>query len=124
MTESPLGNEVDYQIQPGPCQFCGGTNYPLSMGGPDTCPACDCGGNAEARAALAELKIAVLRQVLEEQKKTTAAWADLLKEMSQAVKELSEWFEEQHDKKDLESNKGYQSCVYILDQYRNRKNKE
>lgn len=30
-------------IQPGPCQICGLTNYLLSMGGPTICPACDCG---------------------------------------------------------------------------------
>lgn len=28
---------------PGPCIFCGDVNYPLSMGGPEVCPACDCG---------------------------------------------------------------------------------
>ena len=28
---------------PGPCVVCGKTNYPLSMGGPSICPACDCG---------------------------------------------------------------------------------
>lgn len=26
---------------PGPCVGCGATNYPLSMGGPSVCPACD-----------------------------------------------------------------------------------
>ena len=29
--------------QPGPCIYCGGRNYPLSMGGPAICPSCDCG---------------------------------------------------------------------------------
>lgn len=33
---------TDWQIQPGPCLACGATNYPLSMGGPGICPACDC----------------------------------------------------------------------------------
>lgn len=28
---------------PGPCVVCGIKNYPLSMGGPTICPACDCG---------------------------------------------------------------------------------
>ena len=28
--------------QPGPCARCGATGYPLSMGGPSICPACDC----------------------------------------------------------------------------------
>ena len=28
--------------QPGPCVSCGATSYPLSMGGPSICPACDC----------------------------------------------------------------------------------
>ena len=27
----------------GPCTICGGTNYPLSGGGPTICPSCDCG---------------------------------------------------------------------------------
>src|SRR5512140_1886133 len=27
----------------GPCVVCGATNYPLSLGGPDICPSCDCG---------------------------------------------------------------------------------
>lgn len=30
-------------IQPGPCKVCGKTNYPASYGGPEICPACDCG---------------------------------------------------------------------------------
>ena len=28
--------------QPGPCVGCGATGYPISMGGPSICPACDC----------------------------------------------------------------------------------
>jgi hypothetical protein len=31
------------KLQPGPCMVCGLTDYPLSMGGPEICPACDCG---------------------------------------------------------------------------------
>lgn len=31
------------QGQSGPCVVCGAINYPLSMGGPQICPACDCG---------------------------------------------------------------------------------
>lgn len=27
----------------GPCIFCGKTNYPPSLGGPQVCPSCDCG---------------------------------------------------------------------------------
>ena len=30
-------------MPPGPCIVCGENNYPLSMGGPTICPACDCG---------------------------------------------------------------------------------
>jgi len=30
-------------MNPGPCILCGTTNYPMSMGGPTICPACDCG---------------------------------------------------------------------------------
>jgi hypothetical protein len=36
-------DDVHLQIQPGPCVVCGEKNYPLSLGGPDICPACDCG---------------------------------------------------------------------------------
>lgn len=32
------------QLLPGPCAICGGVNYPLSVGGPEICPSCDCGG--------------------------------------------------------------------------------
>ena len=31
-------------LQPGPCVICGGIDYPLSVGGPEICPSCDCGG--------------------------------------------------------------------------------
>jgi hypothetical protein len=34
---------TDRYIQSGPCEICGGINYPLSFGGPDICPSCDCG---------------------------------------------------------------------------------
>jgi hypothetical protein len=27
----------------GPCNICGVTNYPNSLGGPYMCPTCDCG---------------------------------------------------------------------------------
>jgi hypothetical protein len=28
---------------PGPCVVCGKIEYPLSFGGPNICPRCDCG---------------------------------------------------------------------------------
>lgn len=28
--------------QPGPCKVCGALDYPMSYGGADICPACDC----------------------------------------------------------------------------------
>lgn len=34
-----MGNAMPY----GPCNVCGATNYPSSMGGPYICPSCDCG---------------------------------------------------------------------------------
>ena len=30
----------------GPCVLCGATDYALSYGGTDICPACDCGNTA------------------------------------------------------------------------------
>lgn len=36
-------SNIDLQFQSGPCKLCGATNYPLSMGGPDICCACDTG---------------------------------------------------------------------------------
>ena len=58
---------IDWQIQSGPCLACGATDYPLSMGGPGICPACDCyppekrvgqlaAENRQLRAEVAELK--------------------------------------------------------------------
>ncbi|MFA6167769.1 MAG: hypothetical protein WC700_14205, partial [Gemmatimonadaceae bacterium] len=32
-----------FQAGSGPCHGCGATNYPLSFGGPNICPACDSG---------------------------------------------------------------------------------
>lgn len=31
----------------GPCIVCGKRNYPMSMGGPQICPSCDCGNPPE-----------------------------------------------------------------------------
>ena len=36
----------------GPCVLCGTTNYPMSMGGPTICPACDCGSFPDPALAL------------------------------------------------------------------------
>lgn len=38
-----MAEEIDRKNLSGPCIVCGKTNYPLSMGGPDICPMCDCG---------------------------------------------------------------------------------
>ena len=43
----------------GPCVMCGATDYPLSMGGPSICPACDCGvppTTSQARREIADLR--------------------------------------------------------------------
>lgn len=37
-----MSTDID-KIVAGPCTLCGETNYPLSYGGPEVCPACDCG---------------------------------------------------------------------------------
>ena len=42
-------DRTDLQIQLGPCVVCGETNYPLSMGGPTICPACDIGRDLKSR---------------------------------------------------------------------------
>lgn len=41
--------EIDLKIQNGPCVVCGKENYPLSVGGPSICPACDCGVELKIR---------------------------------------------------------------------------
>lgn len=47
---------TDYmQFQPGPCSMCGATNYPLSFGGANICPACDCGVSPEVSRLSREL---------------------------------------------------------------------
>lgn len=33
------------------CRFCGDTGYPSSTGGPEVCPACDCGMFHDERGA-------------------------------------------------------------------------
>ena len=40
-TSTSSGPPLDLKIQKGPCIACGNTDYPLSMGGPAICPACD-----------------------------------------------------------------------------------
>ena len=35
---------MDWMIQTGPCKLCGAINYPISYGGTDICPICDCYG--------------------------------------------------------------------------------
>jgi len=37
--------ETTAQLHSGPCVICGGIDYPLSVGGPEICPSCDCGGS-------------------------------------------------------------------------------
>jgi hypothetical protein len=38
-----MATSLKADLQVGPCVVCGRVNYPLSMGGPQICPACDCG---------------------------------------------------------------------------------
>lgn len=48
----------------GPCKMCGATGYPMSFGGPDICPACDCGVNPDVtrlKRELAEARAELLR---------------------------------------------------------------
>ena len=54
--------EID-AVQPGPCVVCGGTNYPLSMGGPSLCPACDTGASSNPQ------RCRKLRDLCEQQQK-------------------------------------------------------
>lgn len=39
----------------GPCKMCGASGYSLSYGGPDICPACDCGTDPEVTRLKREL---------------------------------------------------------------------
>ncbi len=39
----------------GPCKMCGASGYSLSYGGPDICPACDCGIDPEVTKLKREL---------------------------------------------------------------------
>ena len=40
---------------PGPCRLCGDVNYPLSLGGPQVCSACDAGNFHDEGRALKRL---------------------------------------------------------------------
>jgi len=62
-------------LQPGPCTVCGLTNYPLSVGGPSICPACDCGNYGPATVNAQRLEIERL-QTMERRMKRVAHWAD------------------------------------------------
>jgi len=44
-----MNKKIDPKIQSGPCVVCGETDYPLSMGGPSICPACDMGQDLKTR---------------------------------------------------------------------------
>jgi hypothetical protein len=39
----------------GPCVVCGDRDYPSSLGGPQICPACDCGVDPKRRKCEAKL---------------------------------------------------------------------
>lgn len=56
-----MDKEIDLKIQAGPCISCGEVNYPLSMGGPDICPACDCGWDLKTRLPPMREKIKLLQ---------------------------------------------------------------
>lgn len=51
----------EWQIQSGPCEMCGDTNYALSTGGPGICPACDCGASTKSRLEPLRKKITELQ---------------------------------------------------------------
>jgi hypothetical protein len=50
-------------IQTGPCKLCGAVNYPLSFGGPDICPICDCYGCCRRCKILIEENKFLLKQI-------------------------------------------------------------
>lgn len=49
----------------GPCIFCGAVDYPMSVGGPTICPACDCGDFGPQRVRQLGAFIADLQQRLQ-----------------------------------------------------------
>jgi hypothetical protein len=58
--------ECDCQrdAQAGPCIICGLRDYPLSMGGPTICPACDCGHNGPTLIAAQKRRIEELEALV------------------------------------------------------------
>lgn len=68
--------------QPGPCIHCGQTDYPLSYGGPNICPACDCEPFGGLRGRIRQLE----RQLTERE-------AALLAEVAAFLEKWAEWYE-------------------------------
>jgi hypothetical protein len=96
------------KLQPGPCIVCGLTDYPLSMGGPEICPACDCGipstdsghplrhkieMTANDSTYLA-MEIIGLRQLLAERD----AQIERLQELAEQFRETAVWANQENDK--------------------------
>lgn len=55
--------------QRGPCRVCGAFDYPMSYGGADICPMCDCGdspdlGALARRVAKLEIELKALKSKL------------------------------------------------------------
>lgn len=77
-----MSKEIDLKIQSGPCLVCGETDYPLSMGGPSICPACDMGQDLKTRLALYRKRIKRLEKQVE-------YWQSAFKEMGGEIVDKS-----------------------------------
>jgi hypothetical protein len=78
----------------GPCVVCGAVDYPLSMGGANICPNCDCGDDpfAKTKAALGKF-VAVhdeaLKAVIEEKDAEIQRLKKLITELADWVRDHS-----------------------------------
>jgi hypothetical protein len=66
----------------GPCVICGATGYPLSLGGPEICPSCDCGDFGLETVQRQRNEISALRERAERERdawrQRVAEWIDMI----------------------------------------------
>lgn len=90
MTEPNAAAPLNLQIQRGPCMVCGARDYPLSVGGPGICPACDCGQSPTMTVAYSELvaRLAAAEQERELILTEARVWAMEAKTQRHTVNEV------------------------------------